>query len=581
MIYGSPDHRTLVINEGPVIRIIGATALLVLFGGCATLMALVLVHYERRRQEFAVRLALGASRARLVARLAAELAWILVFGCTGAMLAAGWGVSAMPALDLPAGVNLARLDLSFDWRVAAVALGASFVTLGAAALVPLARFTRRDVARHLISPMATADARSLNLRKIMLAVHVAATVVVVVAAALFVRTVQSGFTGGAGFDANHTVFVSVDVGSPYTLSSMMAAERARGISAPRSVDDRRRETERLSAAVADERRRVADRVLEALDGWPEITRLAVGAAPLGPDQAAQIAQPRSFQTAARLHELRAGQLWVSPGYIEVLGLRVLDGRSLTLADGQAAAGPRPVVLTASLAAVLFPGRRAVGERFRSGSADHDVVGIVSDFAHGSMRFDPPSVLLTTFRVEDLVPNTLHLAISSGNAAALADKVRRRLAEVVPDAPRLTVATGREVIAADLGRERLGAWFFSGFGLAALALAVGGVFGLVAHLAESRRRELGVRIALGATPWNITRGVLSAAFVPTVAGALAGLVGAAWLERAASSLLIALGTLDRASYLAAFLLMVSLSAAAGLAAAWRVRRISPIDALRSE
>jgi ABC-type antimicrobial peptide transport system permease subunit len=581
MIYGSPDHRTLVINEGPVVRIIGATALLVLFGGCATLMALVLVHYERRRQEFAVRLALGASRARLVTRLSAELVWILLFGCAGAVLAARWGIGVMPALDLPAGVNLARLDLTLDWRVAAAALAASFAALGAAALVPLVRFTRADVARALITPIATADVRSLRLRKVMLAVHVAATVVVVVAAALFVRTVQSGFAGGAGFDADATVFASVDVGSPYALSVVMAAERARGIPAPRDADERRHENARLGRAIADERQRVADRVLAALGGWPEIGRLAVGAAPLGPDQATQIVQPRGFQTAAGLQQLRAGRLWVSPGYIEALGLRIVGGRALTPADAHAATGPRPVVVNASLAAALLPDRPAVGERLRSGNADYVIVGIVSDFAYGSMRFDPPAVVMTTSRAEDPVPNTLHLVISSGNAAALADRVRRRLAEVVPDAPRLSVATGRELIAADLGRERLGAWFFSGFGLVALALAVGGVFGLVAYLAESRRRESGIRIALGATPWNITRVALSAALVPTLAGALAGLVGAAWLERAASSFLVTLGRFDVFSYVAALLLMVCLSTAAGLGAAWRVRRISPMDALRSE
>jgi hypothetical protein len=584
LIYGSPNHRTLVINEGPVVQMIAMTSLLVLLGGCATLTTLVLVHYERRRQEFAVRLALGASRGRLLARLGGELTWIAAAGCGGALLVADRGIRVMPALDLPGGVNLARLNLGLDWRVAAAALGASVLALAAAAILPLIRATGRDVARHLITPSATADVGSLRLRKLFLAVHVGSTVIVIVAAALFVRTVHRGFADGAGFDTDATLFASVDVSSPYALSALQASERRRGVSVPSSEVERRAETARLGALLADERREVAGRVVTALSGWPEIERLAIGAAPLGPDRAIQIAAPRRFETIHAAHQLRVGQLSVSPDYIPVLGLRTIAGRPLGPRDATSHTEIRPAVITGSLATRLFAGQSAVGQRLRIGdpgsAAELDVVGVVNDFAFGSMRFDPAFVILLVRRADDPVPNTLELVLRSRDAA-LVDRLQRRLAEVVPSAPRLSVVTGRDLVATDLGRERLGAWFFSGFGLVALSLAVGGVFGLVTYLADARRREFGVRVALGATSGNITRLTLTAGLIPALAGALVGLAAAAWLERVAASRLLVLGPFDVAGYAIAFALIAGLTCTAGLAASWRVRRISPMEALRSD
>jgi hypothetical protein len=265
-----------------------------------------------------------------------------------------------------------------------------------------------------------------------------------------------------------------------------------------------------------------------------------------------------------------------------LGLRLLDGRLLTGADARSDV-PRPTVITASLGALLWPGQSAIGQRVRVGfsspDTEHVVVGVVRDFAYGSMRFDPRLVMLTPPYLG--TPNTLSLVIQTRDPGALAETVRRTVADLVPDAPRLSVVTGRELVAADLGRERLGAWFFSGFGLVAVVLGIGGVFGLISYLAESRRREFGVRIALGATATDVVRFALLAGLVPSAIGAGVGLFGAAWLADAAAAFLIGVSRFDVLSYGAAFALMVTVAAGAGLAAAWRVRRISPMDALRSE
>jgi ABC-type antimicrobial peptide transport system permease subunit len=143
-----------------------------------------------------------------------------------------------------------------------------------------------------------------------------------------------------------------------------------------------------------------------------------------------------------------------------------------------------------------------------------------------------------------------------------------------------VATGREVVARDIGRQRLGAWFFSGFGLAALLLGVGGAFGLVAYLAESRRREFGIRLALGADMSHLVRRGLAAALAPVSAGIAAGLILAAIVSQVFEAFLVGISALDAVTYVLVAVSMLACAAVAALAAAWRLRRTNPSEALRA-
>ena len=217
-VFGTSESRAVVIRESGAAAVVAGLAGLVLVAGCATLMALVLVHYERRRRELAVRIALGASRRTLARDLSAELGWIAAAGGVGAVLISVWSLRALPSLSLPGGVDLARLDLSIDLRVLLAGLLTTVVTLTGASFVPLSRFTRADLAVDLIAPTATSTRSSHRLRQSLLAVHVAATIVVLIAAGLFVRAVVHGFGAGAGFDVDRTAYVGAQVGTPVPLA---------------------------------------------------------------------------------------------------------------------------------------------------------------------------------------------------------------------------------------------------------------------------------------------------------------------------------------------------------------------------
>jgi ABC-type antimicrobial peptide transport system permease subunit len=143
-----------------------------------------------------------------------------------------------------------------------------------------------------------------------------------------------------------------------------------------------------------------------------------------------------------------------------------------------------------------------------------------------------------------------------------------------------VATGREAVAQDIGRQRLGAWLFSGFGIAALLLGIGGAFGLVAYLADSQRREFGVRLALGAELRDLVRHGLVAALRPVSAGVVAGLALGALVSRIFSAALVGVSAFDTLTYFAVAMAMLSCAGIASLAAAWRLRLTNPSDALRA-
>ncbi len=553
-VFGSPESRTIVMREESVLRVVSASAALVWLAGCVTLMALSLVHYERRRGELALRLALGGTRWRLVKQLGAELGCVVGAGGAGAMLLAGWSLRVLPGLRLPGGVDLSRLNLGIDWWVALAASALALVTLLASTISPLLRFTRADLARDLVSTAATSPRGSLRIRRVLLALHVAASMVLLVAAGLFVRTILFGFTEGTGFDVNRTLFVELQIQAPFALSRDEVTQQAalRGDGARHLIQD-----------------------LRALPG---IEAVAVGAAPLGPLPARQMLTPRTIALGNEPREARFVWNQVSANFVDALGIDIEQGRGLT--EGDARSQPMPVLLTRSFARQLWPDELPIGKLFTFGPR-RVVVGIIPDVAFGSFSLSHSFAMLAPAALDGPVSTQLALVLRTERPDAERESVRRVIAAVFPDAPRVDIADGREIVARDLGRQRLGAWFFSGFGLVALALGVVGVFGLVAYLAESRRREFGVRMALGASSEMLIKHAVSVGLVPVIAGAVAGLATALLLARFVASLLFGVSQFDPITYGAMAGLMIACAVGAGLVAAWRVRRLSPVEALRAD
>jgi hypothetical protein len=280
-----------------------------------------------------------------------------------------------------------------------------------------------------------------------------------------------------------------------------------------------------------------------------------------------------------------GLIMADPAFSQAIGLPILAGRGLTARDGPSAA-----LVTASFASAVWPDSTPIGRQFArripmpreaSRLQTYDVVGVVPDFVSGSVRTGGRAGVILA-RSRDEAFRGIGLSVVLGTdvpAGALKTQVARIAAGLFPNAARVTVESGADLAARDLGRARLGAWFFSGFGAIALGLGLAGVFGLVAYLAEARRRELGIRMALGAAPGGLVRSAMGTGLLPVAIGVAVGLVVAALLARGVASLLYGVSPLDPLSYTAAGTLLLAGAAGAGALAAWRIRRISPMDALR--
>ena len=553
-VFGAPESPTAVIRERNAVSVVAGMAMLVLVGGCVTLTALVLVHYERRRHELAVKLALGASRPRIVAELLCEIAVVAVCGTAGSVLLAERGLRAIPPLTLPGGVDLGRLDLSIDWRVLAGAIAAAALTLLAATWVPIARFTRTKRAGELFAgPAATPSVSSQRVRQALLGLLVCANIVVLVSAGLFVRAVIHGFGSAPGFDVDRTVFATVPVMSPLEIHPLTAVMKTAA--------------ERTAS------------VREALRSLPGVECVADGRPPIDPELSVLVS-PIAVEAHGEQHEMLLGRLDGGPQLLSALGVPVLAGRGLTVADGPL--NPLPAVVTASLATRLWPGETALGQVLRIPALPRSrllIVGIARDFVVGSLARPAAGVIVTASSDFDLGINP-KFVVRTAHPEGLLEPIRKVVRQTLPGEPEIRLSTGRDLIARDLGRQRLGAWFFSGFGLTALMLAVGGVFGLVAYLAESRQREFGVRLALGASVGNLMRHALTVALVPVVVGVAAGLLCAGGISRLFKSLLTGLSALDALTYVTVAALMLSCAALAALAAAWRLRRLAPTEVLRA-
>jgi putative ABC transport system permease protein len=545
-VFGTPATRSIIVSEHDAVMVVAALAALVLVGGCATIAALILVHYERRRVEFALKRSLGASRAWLVAELLRDVGVVAACGSLAGLAVAWTGLRVLPGLSLPGGIDLARLELTIDWRVAAVAIGVTLTTLIVAALVPMVRATSARLGGELGAGMSGTSLASQRIRQGLLAVQVASTIVVLVSAGLFVRTVLLGFSTAPGFDVDQTVFVSVQEKSPYLDISSGTDPRA--ISAERTV-----------------------RQMRAIAALPGVEEVASGVPPIGPAGRFMFTQLR---VGDQDHNVEGTQLVGSSNVLSALGVPLLAGRALTEADG--AVRPYPAVISRSLAVRLWPDKDPLGQPLRvptSRLGPFVVVGVAGDMAAGSLKAPGDGVIVTAQPHLNGVES--YFIVRTKRPVGVAVEVKRSLVAQV-----VRVQTGRELVADDLGRQRLGAWFFSGFGLAALLLGTGGAFGLVAYLAESRRREFGVRLALGAGIGHLIGQGMWAALGPVVVGVVSGLVVAALVSRLFASLLTGIGTLDVTTYGLVAVVTLTSAAVAALLASWRLRDTSAADALRA-
>jgi putative ABC transport system permease protein len=527
-----------------------ATAALVLLIACANLANLLLARATAREREIAVRLAIGASRGRLLRQLMTESLLLAALGAALAMLLAR-GLTEFLIAFLSTRDRALTVELDPDVRVLAFTAGLAALTCILFGLVPALHAARTDVALVLKTHSLSAGGGRLRLRRALVVVQVALSFVLLVGALLFARSFRNLVTVEAGFRSDGLVVLGVDL-RPLGL----ADERLRPL--------QRQLLARVRAAPAVDEAVSTAIVPVSGDSW---------------DNSVWIdgQEPRK--------EVFAFFNRVSPGYFRALGSSLLAGRDF--GAGDTFESPRVAIVSQSFARDLTGGENPIGRRFRvaAGVGEpetvHEIVGLVPDSRYRRLRDEiRPLVYLPAGQEPRPDPWATLLVRSSAPLSDVAASLEQAVAEVAPPAI-LEYALLDDEIRETLVRERLMATLSGFFGVLAALLAGIGLYGVIAYSVARRTHEIGIRMALGAERRQISAMFLREAIRLLVAGLAAGLVLSLAATRAAGALLYGLAPHDPWTLVLAGALMAAITFLASLLPAWRAAAVDPMVALRQE
>jgi putative ABC transport system permease protein len=546
-------REPVVSRARPALLVLGGAVVLVLLIACANVASLLLAQGCAREKEAAIRTALGASRARIVReRLAESVALALL----GGLLGLGLARLAVRALAAAGPVGLPRAEeIAVDGRVSAFALALSVLAGLVSGLLPALRSSRPSLAPALKEGARLAGAGSRHrLHDLLVVGEFALALVLLVGAALLAQSFARLLRPETGFRAEGLLTVGL---------SLSGSPRAEGVRRP--------------AALAE--------IEEAVRGLPGVEEAAfVNHVPIGGDTWRTGFAVEGRPPADPEDPPRAVMRTVTAGYLGAMGLPLVDGRGF---DGRERAdSERVVVVNRTLARRFWPDGSAVGGRVRLGRADSDapwrtIVGVFAD-ARQADPVEPaqPEILFPYGQdpVGWYTGTTLVVRARTG-ARALADGVVGRVRSTAPEVPVTRVRTMPELLSDVVAADRFGAALMGVLSIVALALAAGGIYGVMAHAVGRRSHEIGVRLALGARPREVQAMVLRDGLRLGILGATAGLVGAVLLSGLLKGLLREVSPTDPATFAAAGLFLLAVAAVASSLPARRAARLDPSAILR--
>ena len=529
-----------------------AIVALALFVACANVAGLVLTRATSRRQEIAIELALGATRSRIAGRWLLEGAGIATLGAI-----AGLGIAYAGSRALASWLSLGPAPLTItpalDWRLLGFAFGLLAVTMMVCGVVPALAAARIDVAQGLRFRAAGLDrgARPSRLRRGLVVTQIAASVTLLSGAGLLVHSVANLHAFDLGFDPDRVLAVTLrdrDANRPAGQADAIADELVRRTAATPGVQG------------------------AALGSLPPLSGSEIGIN--------IIAEARP--AAPPVHTFIAPG--VMPRYFETLGLRLAQG------DGcpPIIAGQNPsVVINERLAARLFPGSTAVGERVRFVEGRRPpmtVVGVAADSTYVKLREEPRHFIYICYlqgQLRSLTNLVLFVRSTAGNADPLAGPLRALVQSTDANLETARAQTLDTYRSESIRPDRLVAGLSAGFALIAALISAVGLFGIVTATVVRQTPEIGLRVALGADARGIVRFVVLPVAGLVAAGLVLGIAGAAATASLLSSLLFGLGRVDPVTWAAVALILAVVCAAACALPVRRALRIDPVTALRAE
>jgi predicted permease len=555
-----PVHENLVGNARTTLLVLLGAVGLVLLIGCVNIANLLLARSSARQREMAIRLALGASRRRVVMQLLTESLLLSLLGGAVALLAVVWILDVLVRF-VPA--DIPRLqEVGFDGGVLAFVFGVSVLTGVLFGLVPALQASNPDLTVNLKEggKGAGTGLAGQRFRGALVVTEIALSLVLMIAAGLLLRSFARLMEVNAGFDPHGVLMARIWLPVPNNPEQ-----------------DPYRPTEKRAAFVRE--------VLRRASALPGVRNAAIGsgnAVPLlGPHQpGAFTIEEKADADAARPSAQISS---VTPEYFGALGTPLVRGRFF--ADSDSPESQRVALVDNAAARRFWPNEDPVGRRVKFGGRGSQapwmtIVGVVGDIK--SEGFDQPEQ--PHIYVSALQSPGYAMAVylrAEGDPSSLTQALRREVQAVDPNLPVFGERTMDDVVATSLAQRRFALQVVGGFGVLALLLAGVGVYGVVAYSVSQRTREIGIRLALGASNGAILRWVFGQGMKLTLFGMAAGLVGAFALTRLLRGLLFGVSASDPVTYAGLALLLAAVALLACYIPARRATKVDPMVALRHE
>jgi macrolide transport system ATP-binding/permease protein len=532
----------------PVLAILMAAVAVVLLIACANVANLLLGRAASRRREIAVRLAVGASRSRLVRQMLTESFVLASLGAAIGLAFAFWTARFLTAFLPPYGMSV-----SFDTRPDSAVLGFTMaltvITAILCGLAPTLQASTQDLTGTLKSSTAVLGRglRRVSLRQALVVIQVALSMVALVSAGLFVRSLREASNADPGFDPKGVLLASFD---PF----LSAYNDSRG------REFYRRLVERIATVPGVQSASLARRL--------PLTRSGIAFAAVTIDG----------YTPAPDEDMRLNYETVGPKYFQAMRISLVQGRDFDERDHERA--PGVVIVSETMAQRYWTGGDALGKRLKLGKDWLEIVGIARDVKLRRLN-EPPQPFLYVPLLQDYRSNMILVARTAVDPGTVMHAVRAEVAGIDPEMPMFDVKTLEEHIGISLFLQRMAATLLSIFGLLALSLAAMGLYGVLAYSVSQRTRELGIRISVGAERRDIYRLILGQGLALSMVGLLGGLVAALAVTRLMGSLLYGISATDPATFISIALLLIGVALLACFFPARRATRVDPMIALRVE
>ena len=548
------DDRTSLRNFLALLLV--AVTLLLLIA-CSNVANLLLLRATSRRREIAVKLALGATRGRLIRQLLTEASLLsLIAGGLGLLLAP-WSAELILAFQQPA-YGLRGVNISPDARVLAFTAVISIVTAVMFGLAPAMKASKVDLVTSLKDGAPSSGHRKSRLQGNLVVAQVALSLVLLIGAGLAVRTMQKALMMDRGFDGENMVLMSMDLtirGYSEAQGRSFYEELVKRVDALPGV---------ISSSLA--------KTVPPNDWSDRLSVFLPGDEP--PPDVLRVRDDLGLRVDANR---------IAPNYFRTLGIPILEGREFNNLDRL---GTTPVaVVNEKLASRLWPGESAVGRLlsvpfWREPRPPVEIIGVARDTKHRSLLAEMP-MLIYLPELQAYDGRATLVARIGGDPTKLIPAIRREVAALDKDLTLYAVKTMSEQIESTLWQQRTAAGLIGIFGLLAIALAAIGIYGVIAHSVAQRTREIGIRMALGADAQDVRRMIVRQGLRLALTGVVVGLVAAFALTRLMSSLLYGVSATDPLTFVISSVTLVGVALGACLVPARRATRVDPMIALRCE